>query len=220
MPNGVGSSTGPAQAAPVQHRAPATQPNQGVRPGICAAARVAPAFPNGGEKRLDRQTAQVRAKGLIEWADCYNQWANKGQNDRLNRLSSVDQIFNKEHWVVRHAMRANPDFIRIVEEAAGAFVSGCLKDKNGNKTLQLMYQCVKDLHPELAAAFVVAAAPKIFAETDAIFTADDKLSSDLQALKARISNADSRAHQVVREANQAIAQLQKMVHKSATKPGA
>src|SRR5262245_34682481 len=133
-------------SAHARQSAPTKRCDRGVGEGICAPSGATPsALSAHSYKPMDPNIAQQRAQSLIDNA------IKESGGDRLNLFSQIDNIFKRERWAVREAIRKNPAFKGIVDGAADGLINGCLRDaKNSDLIVLCFYQFAMKSHPELA----------------------------------------------------------------------
>jgi hypothetical protein len=208
MAEPIGAARPSSAAANTRQSTPQKRCGGGVGAGICAPSSATPPTRSAHSyKPMDPKIAQQRAERLI--ADAIR----KNSHDRLILFSEINQIFQQERWAVRHAMRADPYFEKIVDGAARALIDACLEGtKDGDKVMTYFHQRAMDSHPELAAAYVTSAV-RIFEKKGVVFSPPDR---QLRALASHIGKSDRREDQRVKEAIRATDRLGQMVAKPNT----
>lgn len=208
----VGPSSGVAHA---RQSAPQKRCDPRVGAGICAPSGATVSPPSTHSyKPMDPKVAQQRAQRHIDDA------IKASGGSKLLLFSEIDKIFKQERWAVREAIRKDPRFKGIVDEAAliliNAFLQGAKSDDSGmnpgDGIMPYFYQRATDSHPELAAAYVISAV-RIFSEKNVVFSPPDR---PLRALASHISKSDGREDQTVKTAIRAIDRLGQMVVKPNT----
>ena len=100
-----------------------------------------------------------------------------------------------------------------MDGAAEALINACLKDtNNGDTFLKFFLLQATQWHPELTAAYLVSAIG-ILKDRGAVFSPrDPQLREQIRELRGHIGHSDGREKQrLVKEANQAVNQLETMV---------
>ena len=208
MAEPVGAASPSSAAANTRQSTPPKRCDRRDGAGICAPSSATPPTRSAHSyKPMDPKIAQQCAERLI--ADAIR----KNSHDRLILFSEIDQISRQERWAVRHAMRADPRFEKIVDGAARALIDACLEGtKDGDKVMTYFHQRAMDSHPELAAAYVISAV-RIFEEKAVVFSPPDR---QLRALASHIRKSDGKEEQTFREAIRAIDRVGRMVVKPNT----
>jgi len=128
----------------------------------------------------------------------------------MDSYARLDELYGKQDPEVRQAMLANPKFAKIVDGAAQALISTCLKKgpsgdsiDAGDLALHYLHGLAEGSNTELAAALVVSAT-RTFVENGVIFTHNDKMLTsnrtyidDLRRLIGQSNSAASEAIKVL-----------------------
>jgi len=109
MAEPVGAAGPSSTAAHVQQSTAQRFCDRGVGAGICAPSGATQPPPSANTyEPMDPKIARQRARSLIDDAK------ENSNDNRLLLLSEIDEIFRKQRWAVRHAMREDPRFEKII----------------------------------------------------------------------------------------------------------